>query len=56
MAGDNTKLLQDLSKELDTVTAPFAQRRIERDLTRALSGRDAATVAQELKRGEHVGS
>ena len=50
MAGDDYHKIQELSKLLDQVTAPFAQRRIERDLTRALSGRDAATVAQDLNR------
>jgi molecular chaperone HscA len=40
--------IADLSKKLDEVSAPFAQRRIERDLTRALSGRDANVVGKEL--------
>ena len=50
MNGDDYHKIQELSKLLDQVTAPFAQRRIERDLTRALSGRDAASVAQDLNR------
>ena len=45
--GDRTRIA-DLSHELDAATAPFAQRRIERDLTRALSGRDAGDVGREL--------
>jgi molecular chaperone HscA len=51
---DNAKAIQDFSKELDRVTAPFAQRRIERDLTKALSGKDAAAVASNLAGGRHV--
>jgi len=46
-AGDR-KRIADLSHELDAVTAPFAQRRIERDLTRPLSGRGADEVGAEL--------
>ena len=42
--------VQDLTKELDEVTAPFAQRRIERDLKRALEGQDALEVADALQR------
>ncbi len=37
-----------LSKKLDEVSAPFAQRRIERDLTLALSGRDADEVGAQM--------
>ena len=48
MAGEVYKTIQDLSKLLDQVSAPFAQRRIERDLTRALSGQSAASVADHL--------
>ncbi len=44
----NRRKIQDLSHALDAVTAPFAQRRIERDLSLALTGRDANTVAIEL--------
>ncbi len=40
--------IADLSKDLDAASAPFAQRRIERDLTRALAGRDADTVGKQL--------
>jgi molecular chaperone HscA len=42
------KHISDLSHELDAVSAPFAQARIERDLTLALSGRAADTVGAEL--------
>ena len=48
MPSTERKRIADLSHELDAVTAPFAQRRIERDLSRALSGRDADTVGTEL--------
>ena len=50
MPGDNRKPVQDLTKELDEVTAPFAQRRIERDLKKALEGQDALAVAEALTR------
>jgi len=42
------KRIADLTHKLDEVSAPFAQRRIERDLTLALSGRDAEDVAGQL--------
>jgi molecular chaperone HscA len=42
------KRVSDLTHKLDEVSAPFAQRRIERDLTLALSGRDAEDVAGQL--------
>ena len=48
MVGPDRKLIADLSHELDAVTAPFAQRRIERDLTLALSGREADQVGKDL--------
>ncbi len=48
MSTDERKRIADLSHELDEVTAPFAQRRIERDLTRALQGRDAGDVGKQL--------
>ena len=48
MTGTDRKLIGDLSHDLDAVTAPFAQRRIERDLTLALSGRGADDVGQQL--------
>ncbi len=48
MPGTDRKLIGDLSHDLDAVTAPFAQRRIERDLTLALSGRGADDVGTQL--------
>ena len=48
MGGQDRKAIADLSHALDAVTAPFAQRRIERDLTRALSGRGADEVGTAL--------
>jgi molecular chaperone HscA len=44
------KKVNDLSKKLDEVTAPFAQRRIERDLQLALRGQSALEVADRLDR------
>lgn len=40
--------ISKLTRALDEVTAPFAQRRIERDLTLALEGRTADDVATHL--------
>jgi molecular chaperone HscA len=48
LPGEDRKRIADLAHKLDEVTAPFAQRRIERDLTRALSGRDAGEVGKQL--------
>ncbi len=48
MGGPDRDRIAGLAKKLDEVSAPFAQRRIERDLTRALSGRDATEVGAEL--------
>jgi molecular chaperone HscA len=48
MPGEDRKRIADLAHKLDEVTAPFAQRRIERDLTLALSGRDAGEVGKQL--------
>ncbi len=50
MPGDDRVVVQDITKRLDEVTAPFAQRRIERDLRRALEGQDALEVAEALRR------
>lgn len=41
--------IQNLGEKLDQLTAPFAQRRIERDLARAIHGRMADTVADALE-------
>ncbi|MFN7146795.1 MAG: Hsp70 family protein, partial [Myxococcota bacterium] len=48
MPGDDRKRIADLAHKLDEVTAPFAQRRIERDLTIALQGREAGAVGKQL--------
>lgn len=48
MSEADRKRISDLTHKLDEVSAPFAQRRIERDLTMALSGRDAEDVAGQL--------
>jgi len=40
--------IADLTHRLDEVSAPFAQRRIERDLALALEGRQVGTVASDL--------
>lgn len=49
-AGRDRKLVQARTEHLDEVTAPFAQRRIERDLKRALEGQDAYQVSDALDR------
>ena len=46
-AGDRGRI-EALSRRLDEITAPFAQRRIERDLRLALEGRRADDVARRL--------
>jgi len=48
LAGTDRRRIQDLGDRLDQLTAPFAQRRIERDLARAIHGRMADTVADKL--------
>jgi molecular chaperone HscA len=48
MGTEDRKRIADLSHKLDEVTAPFAQRRIERDLTLALQGREAGDVGRQL--------
>ena len=49
--GTDRKRVRNLTEKLDEVTAPFAQRRIERDLQLALEGQDAERVLNQLKRG-----
>ena len=46
--GAERKKISDLVHRLDEVSAPFAQRRIERDLAIALSGRSTTEVADQL--------
>ena len=48
LKGTERRRIQDLGEKLDRLTAPFAQRRIERDLARAIRGRMADTVADTL--------
>lgn len=48
IAQKQRKKIADLTHKLDEVSAPFAQRRIERDLTLALSGQQVDHVASEL--------
>ncbi len=48
LKGTDRRRIQALGQQLDEVTAPFAQRRIERDLARAIQGRLADTVADHL--------
>jgi molecular chaperone HscA len=48
LPGTERQRIADLSHQLDEVSAPFAQRRIERDLTLALSGRSADAVGSDL--------
>ena len=50
LAGTDRHRVRALTEKLDEVTAPFAQRRIERDLRLALSGQDAERVLEQLKR------
>ena len=48
LASTDRRRIQDLGEKLDQLTAPFAQRRIERDLARAIHGRMADSVADTL--------
>jgi len=48
MAGPDRARISALAHKLDEVSAPFAQRRIERDLSLALEGRTADDVAKHL--------
>ena len=48
IAGTDRHRISALSHKLDEVSAPFAQRRIERDLALALEGRSADDVATHL--------
>ena len=48
IAQKQRKRIGDLTHKLDEVSAPFAQRRIERDLAIALGGQDVDHVATEL--------
>lgn len=46
--GEERKRISDLSRRLDELSAPFAQRRIERDLALALEGRTVHEVQDHL--------
>ena len=48
MAGTDRHQISSISHRIDEVTAPFAQRRIERDLELAIQGKSATLVADEL--------
>ena len=48
MSGTDRQQISMVSKKIDEVTAPFAQRRIERDLELAIQGKSATIVAEEL--------
>ena len=48
MKGMDRQRISTLSTRIDEVSAPFAQRRIERDLQLALSGRSTNEVAGTL--------
>ncbi len=49
LTGTERKRIADLTHRLDEVSAPFAQRRIERDLQIALQGRSTTEVAERLE-------
>ena len=48
LESEDRKKISDMSHRLDEISAPFAQKRIERDLTLALEGRSADEVATHL--------
>lgn len=48
IAAKDRKKISDLTHNLDEVSAPFAQRRIERDLALALEGKAVGLVASDL--------
>ena len=48
MDGRDRQRISDLSHKMDEVSAPFAQRRIERDLQLAIQGRSTNEVAEKL--------
>ena len=52
MEGSDRRKIADLTYKLDELSAPFAQRRIERDLQLALKGRSADQVAENLEIAE----
>ena len=48
MSGRDRHRISEISHRIDEVSAPFAQRRIERDLELAIQGKAASAVAKEL--------
>jgi molecular chaperone HscA len=51
LGGDDRRAIQAAGERVDRLTAPFAQRRIERDLAVAITGRMAAEVDAQLGAG-----
>jgi molecular chaperone HscA len=54
MQGEDRKRISALTERLDEASAPFAQRRIERDLQIALKGQHADQVAEKLDIADKV--
>jgi molecular chaperone HscA len=48
LGGDDRRKIQEAGRKIDEISAPFAQRRIERDLELALGGRSTDAVARRL--------
>ena len=48
VAGSDRQRIAAMTRKVDEASAPFAQRRIERDLAHALEGRDADEVSKAL--------
>jgi molecular chaperone HscA len=48
IGGSDRRKIQEAGRKIDEISAPFAQRRIERDLELALGGRSTQEVAQRL--------
>jgi molecular chaperone HscA len=48
MSSRDRRLISGLGKRVDELTAPFAQRRIERDIKLALEGHSADEVSAQL--------
>ncbi len=54
MAGDDPEAIADAVDELDRVSKPFAGRRMDRSIRRALSGRSLDAVEQETAHAEGI--
>ncbi|MCG3172940.1 MAG: Chaperone protein HscA [Myxococcota bacterium] len=48
IAGDSQRAIRDLIEELDRVSAPFAQRRMNRSISQALEGRRADQIVRQM--------